>query len=95
VSAPRIFTPASFTLDSGLVDSQLEPAEINTFASSVNELRPFDDADFTSAALASWNHEMPTTSPSGEQTGISGRQPILPLFVLSLCQWLTALRTSG
>jgi hypothetical protein len=65
-----------------------EPREINTSASSVNGLRPSGGIDFRPRPLASWNHQPRATSPSGEQTSIRGKQPILPLFVLTLCQWL-------
>src|SRR5690349_13752059 len=77
---PR-FTPARF---------EPSPPQINQFVSSVNGLRHFRGTLPNSFALASWNHKPPTTTGSSEQTQTRDEQPILPLFVLTLCCWLTA-----
>ena len=86
----RIFVLFSFTLGLHLSDSMPGPAEINQIVSSVNVLGPFRGTLPYSFPLASWNQDGPTTRGSSEQRRTRGAQPILPLFVLTLCCWLTA-----
>jgi hypothetical protein len=88
VTSQTIFDAPSFTLGLHLPDSPARAPEIKQIVSSVNGLRPLYGTSPRSFPIASWNHIAPATTGSSEQTGIPESQPILPLFVLTLCRWL-------